>query len=58
MVVVEDVAMVEVDRMDNIEFGMDDIYDVEGNMDHPIEDVVLMSKIYINKFEEVTRLCY
>jgi len=25
--------------MENIEFGMEDIEDVEGNMDHPIEEV-------------------
>lgn len=25
--------------MDNIQFGMEDIEDIEGNMDHPIEEV-------------------
>lgn len=38
MVMVQDVVMVEVDGMDNIEFGMEDI---EGNMDHPTNEVVV-----------------
>lgn len=33
------VVVVEVDGMDNIEFGMEDIEDVEGNMYHPIKEV-------------------
>jgi len=36
MVLGEHVVVVEVDMMDSIEFDMEDI---EGNMDHPIEEV-------------------
>jgi len=36
MVLGEHVVVVEADKMDSIEFGMEDI---EGNMDHPIEEV-------------------
>lgn len=39
MVFVEDVVVVEVDRINIIYFGMEDIEDVEGNMDHPSEEV-------------------
>jgi len=39
VVVVEDVVVVEVDRMDSIELDMEDIEDIKGNMDHPIEEV-------------------
>ena len=39
MAVVEHVVALEVDGIDNIEFGMEDIEGVEGIMDHPIEEV-------------------
>jgi len=39
MVVVEDMVVVEVDGMGSIDFGMEDVEDVEGNMDHLIEGV-------------------
>lgn len=33
-----EMVVLEVDGMDNIEFGMEDIEDIEGNMDLPIEE--------------------
>lgn len=48
MVVVKDVVVVDVDGMDNIEFSMEDIEYVEGNMDHPIEEV----GVYMDEKEE------
>jgi len=39
MVVIEDVVVVEVGGIDSIDFRMEDIEDIEGNMDHPIEEV-------------------
>jgi len=36
--VTDDVVVVEVDGMDNIEFVMEDIEDIEGNMNHPIKE--------------------
>lgn len=41
MVVVEDVFLVEVDGMDSLEFSMEDIEYIEGNMDPLIEEASL-----------------
>lgn len=39
MVLVRDVVVGEADGIKRIEFSMEEIEDVEGNMDHPIEEV-------------------